>query len=80
METDNWNARMKTADLTIRNFIDGQYEDAAGKDIISKYSPRDGKLLYSFRNGDSNLVDRAVVNARQAFEDGRWSELPVQQR
>ena len=80
METDNWNARMKTADLTIRNFIDGQYEDAAGKDIISKYSPRDDKLLYSFRNGDSNLVDRAVVNARQAFEDGRWSELPVQQR
>ena len=80
MTTHNWHARAKAADLSIRNFIDGQYEDTAGNNIISKHSPRDGELLYSFRDGDSSLVNRAVVNARQAFEDGRWSELPAQQR
>ena len=80
MTTHNWHARAKAADLSIRNFIDGQYEDTAGNNIISKHSPRDGELLYSFRDGDSTLVDRAVVNARQAFEDGRWSELSAQQR
>ena len=48
--------------------------------LSQKHSPRDGELLYSFRDGDSSLVNRAVVNARQAFEDGRWCELPAQQR
>ena len=81
MSTTNWLMKAKDADLRIRNFIDGRYsEDKLAGDLISKYSPRDGKLLYQFGSGEEADVDRAVANAKIALDDGRWSRISVHQR
>ena len=84
MTTNNWIQRAQELDLRIRNFINGQYVDTApsgrGDELITKHSPRDGQLLYKFGSGIAEEVDQAVNNAREAFEDGRWSDLSVLQR
>ena len=85
MSSINWHQRAKEASLTVFNFIDGIAEDCsgehcAGDQAITKHSPRDGRLLYSIARGESATVDRAVSNARQAFNDGRWSAISVQAR
>lgn len=84
MSSIDWVAQAQNADLTIRNFINGQFDNIAESNgtpaIIDKYSPRDGHLLYSFRQGGKDDVDKAVANAREAFNDGRWRALPLQQR
>jgi len=49
-------------------------------DPLQKHSPRDGSLLVSFGNGSVADVDRAVVTAREAFDDGRWSGVSAQYR
>lgn len=47
---------------------------------ITKFAPRDGARLLEFASGNAQDVDRVVRSARAAFEDGRWSKLPVQKR
>ena len=76
MNDIDWHGRAEEADLSIRNFINGQYEVCRGNHQIDKYSPRDGRLLYAFGNGDGSEVERAVESAKTAFEDGRWRALP----
>lgn len=76
----NWHQRAEKAKLTVRNFINGEYQACTGRQTIKKYSPRDGSLLYAFGEGEASTVDCAVANARQAFDDGRWSQLSVQHR
>ena len=81
MSTPNWRIRARDANLCIRNFIDGRYVDVSpGEKLIVKYAPRDGSLLYQFGAGDRADVAQAVSSARQAFDDGRWKNLPMQQR
>ena len=81
MTNINWVAKAQNTDLSVRNFINGCHTDIRpGDSIISKHSPRDGRLLYEFSSGSGNDVKDAVANARGALEDGRWSELSLQQR
>lgn len=85
MTSINWLERARAADLSVENFINGErqpvsHSDSSAKSTINKFSPRDGTLLYSFPEGSAADVDAAVANAREAFEDGRWSRLPLQQR
>ena len=81
MSTTDWSMKAKDVDLRIRNFIEGRYSDGSSSDnLISKFSPRDGSLLYQFGAGDATDVDQAVASAKAAFEDGRWSRLSVHQR
>ncbi|WP_417466190.1 aldehyde dehydrogenase family protein [Kordiimonas sp.] len=77
-----WQRRAEAADLSIRNFISGEARavSASSDTLIEKHSPRDGSLLYRFPEGSSADVDAAVASARSAFEDGRWSKLPLYQR
>lgn len=76
----NWVQRAETVTLQVRNFIDGEYRECRGKDTLAKHSGRDGRLLYELPSGEEQEVEDAVANAKAAFEDGRWSRLPVQQR
>lgn len=76
----NWLARAKDTHFIVRNFIDGQFIDCVGTETITKLSPRDGSLLYTFAEGDGSEVNQAVISARQAFNDGRWRSLSVHQR
>lgn len=77
----NWAERASNADLVVRNFINGCHTDIRpGDNTISKQSPRDGRLLYQFSSGSRDDVEDAVTNAREAFEDGLWSDASLQQR
>jgi acyl-CoA reductase-like NAD-dependent aldehyde dehydrogenase len=66
--------------LEVRPFIEGRWVDSTSSEQWTKYSPRDGQPLMQFAVGSAEDVDRAVRSGRGAFEDGRWSDLPVARR
>src|ERR1700691_5747964 len=66
--------------LEVRPFIEGRSVDSTSSEQWTKYSPRDGQPLMQFAVGSAEDVDRAVRSGRGAFEDGRWSDLPVARR
>lgn len=74
----NWIEKARHLSLTVRNFVDGGWRESFASRRLEKLSPRDGALLYELPAGDAADADRAVAGARAAFEDGRWSRLPVQ--
>jgi len=80
MTNINWCQRADEAELAVKNIINGHKEQATGGESISKYSSRDGRLLYSFVGSDAATVDLAVACAKEAFDDGRWSALSVGER
>jgi acyl-CoA reductase-like NAD-dependent aldehyde dehydrogenase len=75
----DWIARAHALKLHVGNLIDGRRHDCNGE-VLNKYSPRDGQLLYQFGTGSQDDVAAAVSSARRAFADGRWSKLPAQDR
>lgn len=75
----DWIARSQVLQLRVRNFVNGHWCEGGG-DLVDKHSPRDGRLLCRFARADSRVVEKAVLTARRAFEDGRWSKLPTQSR
>jgi acyl-CoA reductase-like NAD-dependent aldehyde dehydrogenase len=64
----------------VRNVIDGSSRSPTEEQVLQKYSPRDGSLLYEFGAGGTRDADAAVSSARRAFDDGRWSRLSAQRR
>src|SRR3546814_13188608 len=69
--------KSQASGLSYRNqaFIGGQFVAAASGKTFDCVSPFDGKLLTQVVACDQEDVDRAVKDARAAFEDGRWSRL-----
>src|SRR5438552_1075082 len=78
--SDDWIRRAERLSLRVRDFIDGLWQSENPHRVLDKLSPRDGRLLYRLPRGGVAEADRAVAAARAAFEDGRWSCLPVQRR
>src|SRR5581483_4976428 len=76
----NWVERSQFVSHRICNFVDGSRESPSDGRKLSKYGPRDGRLLYQFGASATQDIETAVATARRAYEDGRWSRLPVQQR
>jgi len=76
----DWISRSRKVIPRVRDFIDGSHQPRAAGTSLEKYSPRDGQLLYEFAAADARVIDQAVTSARRAFEDGRWSALPMQRR
>jgi acyl-CoA reductase-like NAD-dependent aldehyde dehydrogenase len=68
--------------LRIRDkaFIGGKYVAAASGKSFDTINPATGKLLASVSSCDAEDVNRAVGEARKAFEDGRWSRRPPAER
>lgn len=79
MNEINWHERVCSTTFSVRNLVNGYFTEPAG-DLISKYAPGDGKLLYEFGSGDSAEIDAAVAAGREAFKDGRWRLLPIHER
>jgi gamma-glutamyl-gamma-aminobutyraldehyde dehydrogenase len=75
----DWVGRYSALTPRVRNYIDGRWLDGSGLPL-EKLSPRDGRVLCRFGAGSPEDVDHAVAIARQAYEDGRWSEVPVRSR
>ena len=54
-------------------FVDGAFTPAVEGRRFACIAPRDGRVIAHVAQGDSADVDRAVLAARRAFVDGRWS-------
>ena len=80
MNSINWHELADNSNFAVYNIVDGKKEELFGDEKIDKYAPRDGRFLYSISSAGDSLVDRAVVSAREAFNDGRWSALSVYER
>ncbi|MFN9749289.1 MAG: aldehyde dehydrogenase [Burkholderiales bacterium] len=72
----DWHAQALALDFDGRLFIDGQRIPAADGQTFACHSPIDGRRLCEVARGQQADIDRAVHSARQAFEQGRWSQQP----
>jgi acyl-CoA reductase-like NAD-dependent aldehyde dehydrogenase len=57
-------------------FIDGVLSQSAGEELVEVINPSNGRRCLSIPAGCDADVNRAVVSARSAYEDGRWTEMP----
>lgn len=63
-----------------RHFIDGQYMDSADKQRSDRHSPSHDVLVSQAALGSEAEATIAIRAARQAFDDGRWSQLSGKER
>jgi len=60
--------------------IDGRWVDAVSGRRFPTCDPASGETLCEVALGQAEDIDRAVVAARRAFEDGPWSRMRSNQR
>ncbi|WP_433678297.1 aldehyde dehydrogenase [Nocardia sp. CA-119907] len=63
-----------------RLYIGGRMTAPAGTDIIEVFSPHTEELIGRVPHASREDVDRAVVAARAAFDDGPWPRMPLDER
>lgn len=80
LSKDQYAAIAAKLNLRTQAFIDGAFRDSISGNTFATTNPSTGKLLANVAAGDSHDVDLAVVSAKQAFEDGRWSKLSPGER
>lgn len=61
-------------------FIDGAYRPAKSGNTLKSINPATGEKLADIAACNADDVDFAVLKAREAFDDGRWSRLPPGER
>lgn len=73
MTHQDWQA--KAAALSFRNrcYINGKFVDSVAGKRFDNINPATGQALTEVSRGEAEDIDRAVIAARNAFEDGRWS-------
>jgi len=62
----------------VRNYINGSYVDAPGRDYLDVTNPADGSVISRVPLSGAGDVDRAVDAARAAFPG--WSATPIKER
>jgi alpha-ketoglutaric semialdehyde dehydrogenase len=67
-----------TETKTFKNFIGGEWVDAASAETFESVSPATGEALGVFPRSTAEDVDRAVAAAKTAFED--WRLVPAPKR
>lgn len=80
MKDINWKDRLKNANFSVYNIINGKRSSPQGEKQITKLAPNTGELLYSFGEGTAAEADHAVASAKAAFESGCWSERMLSER
>jgi acyl-CoA reductase-like NAD-dependent aldehyde dehydrogenase len=70
------NSKAGAAERAVVPYIDGVFSDSEDATTVEVINPSNGRHLLSIPAGCAADVDRAVLSARRAFEDGRWSETP----
>src|SRR6202171_2504499 len=73
---------MKTLPMTYHAqlFINGEFTDAACGKTLEIINPATGGVIGWLADGGANDVDRAVMAAQRAFEQGKWSGASIQER
>jgi alpha-ketoglutaric semialdehyde dehydrogenase len=67
-----------TETKTFRNYIGGEWVDAASGETFTSTSPANGDTIGTFPKSSAEDVDRAVAAAKEAFED--WRLVPAPKR
>ena len=68
---------MAVATKVFKNFIAGEWVDAASGETFESTSPATGELIGTFPKSGPEDVDRAIVAAREAYEDWRLVPAPA---
>src|ERR687883_1443790 len=63
---------------TFRNYVGGEWVDAASGETFESTSPATGETIGTFPKSGADDVDRAVAAAKEAFED--WRLVPAPKR
>ncbi|HKR44073.1 MAG TPA: aldehyde dehydrogenase family protein [Paraburkholderia sp.] len=68
--------------MNMRNelFIDGKWAPAARGGMLEVFNPADGKAFHAIAAASAEDVDRAVIAARRAFDDGVWPRMSGRER
>jgi len=77
---NDWQDAAKLIDIETRSFRNGHYVEAEDNATFECFSPIDGRLLGKVGSCSKNDVDKAVINARQTFASGVWSQMPPAKR
>jgi gamma-glutamyl-gamma-aminobutyraldehyde dehydrogenase len=80
MSSIDWTARAASLEFDGRAFIGGQRVAALAGETFGCVSPLDGRTLTQVARGQAADIDAAVLSARRAFDDGRWSRKAPAQR
>src|ERR687895_2410252 len=67
-----------TETKTFKNYIGGEWVDAAGTETFESVNPATGEKIGAFPRSTAEDVDRAVEAAKDAFE--RWRLVPAPRR
>jgi gamma-glutamyl-gamma-aminobutyraldehyde dehydrogenase len=73
-------AESRTPALRTEAFIDGRFRAAVSGRRFPTENPATGATLAEIAAGDAKDIDAAVIAARRAFDDGRWSGLAPTRR
>ncbi|MBB5221682.1 acyl-CoA reductase-like NAD-dependent aldehyde dehydrogenase [Amaricoccus macauensis] len=68
-------AALPTEPARVRHLIDGGWRDSADGATFERTSPAHGVVVTRAAKGGAAETDAAIAAARDAFDDGRWSEL-----
>src|SRR3977135_1302896 len=60
-------------------FINGEFADAASGKTLQIMNPATGGVIGQLADAGADDVDRAVMAAQRAFEEGKWSEASIQE-
>ncbi len=68
------------APYVARHFIDGVYCDSADGTTSARVSPSHGVVVSTAAKAGEIETEAAILAARTAFDDGRWSRLSGKDR
>ncbi len=69
---------MAIAERPYRNYVGGEWVDAAGGESFESLNPATGEAIGAFPRSGAEDVDRAVAAAKEAFES--WRLVPAPKR
>lgn len=61
-------------------FIDGEYVDALSGDTFESINPATNQRIALVANGNEQDAKRAIQSAKNAYDSGVWSKMPVEDR
>ena len=77
---EEYQALAADLDLPTGAWIDGGYRPAISGKTFATINPANGEHLADIAACNADDVDVAVIKAREAFDDGRWSRLHPSER
>ena len=72
---DEYKAIAQSLTLPSSAFIDGKFQVSKSGKSFASVNPATGETLTNITACNAGDVDLAVLKAREAFDDGRWSRL-----